>query len=212
MSGAFEDVIAVDNAVGQFYVEVQDSDEYFKIGCEITPLEHWPAPAQPLTQVEAGTYLVGRDITPGVYAGLAGKEILGSCHWQRLSGVSGAFEDVIAVDNAVGQFYVEVHDSDEYFKIGCEITPLEHWPAPAQPLTQVGAGTYLVGRDIAPGTYRGEAGSDIMNSCHWQRLSGVSGAFEDVIAVDNAVGQFYVSVDVSDYALTTNCELALTDQ
>ena len=43
--------------------------------------------------------------------------------------------------------------------IGCEITPIEDWPAPAQPLTAIGPGTYLVGRDIAPGTYRGKAGS-----------------------------------------------------
>ena len=160
--------------------------------------------------IDPGTYRVGADIAPGVYAGLTGTDVLDWCTWQRLSGVSGDLDDVLAIDIAEGQFYVEIQPTDKYFEIGCEITPIEDWPAPAQPLTAIGPGTYLVGRDIAPGTYRGKAGSDITDWCTWQRLSGVSGDLDDVLAIDIAEGQFFVDVQTSDYALTTDCELALT--
>ena len=72
-----------------------------------------------------GTYQVSRDIQPGIYAGKAGTGVLDSCYWERLSGVSGEFSDIIANGIAVGQFYIEVLSTDEYFKIGCDITSLD---------------------------------------------------------------------------------------
>ena len=71
-----------------------------------------------------GTYQVGKDIQSGIYAGRAGIGILDSCSWQRLSGVSGEIADIIAIDNPMGQFYVEVFDTDKYFKTSCVLTPL----------------------------------------------------------------------------------------
>ncbi len=110
-----------------------------------------PTPAsEPKSSLDAGTYRVGTDIAPGIYAGRAGAGLFGSCYWERLSGVSGTFEEIIANDNANGQFYIEAKPDDKYLKTDCEITPLEDWPAPAQPLTDIGPGTYLVGRDITP--------------------------------------------------------------
>ena len=163
------------------------------------------------TSIDSGTYKVGTEIQSGVYAGRGGEDILNSCHWQRLSGVSGKLEDVIAVDNAIGQFYVLIKDTDAYFKTGCEVTSLADWSAPEDLPTTIKLGMHLVGRDIAPGTYKGKAGEDILNSCHWKRLSTASGELEDVIAVDNATGQFYVSVEPTDYALSTACELTLQE-
>jgi hypothetical protein len=46
-----------------------------------------------------------------------------------------------------------------------------------------------------------------MSSCYWARLNNVAGELESVIANDNAVGQFYVQVAASDFALSTACEL-----
>ena len=232
-SGELEDVIAVDNATGQFYVSVEPTDYALSTACELTlsmeddsigatpvPAET-PASAEPVperetltvskTSVDPGTYKVGTEIQPGVYAGRGGEDILNSCHWQRLSGVSGKLEDVLAVDNAIGQFYVLLKDTDAYFKTGCEVTPLADWFAPEDLPTIIKLGMHLVGRDIAPGTYKGKAGEDILNSCHWKRLSTASGELEDVIAVDNATGQFYVSVEPTDYALSTACELTLQE-
>ena len=47
-----------------------------------------------------------------------------------------------------------------------------------------GPGTYRVGSDIQPGTYAGKAGTNILDSCYWARLSGVSGASSDILAND----------------------------
>jgi hypothetical protein len=43
---------------------------------------------------------------------------------------------------------------------------------------RVGPGTLMVGTDIQPGLYRTEAGTDIMDSVYWARLSSLSGDFD----------------------------------
>ena len=155
----------------------------------------------------AGTYQVGNDILPGIYAGRAGTDLLGTCYWERLKGVSGQFSDIIANDNAVGQFYIEVLSTDRFLKIGCDVTALSDWPAPLSQLSELGPGTYIVGRDISSGTFRGKAGTDFMDSCYWARLKGVSGQFSDIIANDNATGQYFVQVAATDYAFHSKCAL-----
>lgn len=180
----------------------------------IAPTANAPEPTvapTPRANFGPGTYRVGTDITPGIYAGKVGIEIFDSCYWARLSGASGDFSELIGNDNAQGQFYVEIKSTDKYFKVDCDITPLDDWQAPNTPLTEIETGTYLIGRDIAPGTYRGEAGTDVLESCYWARLSGVSGDFGHLIANDNANGQYFVTVRPSDFALTTGCSLSLAE-
>ena len=207
VSGDSSDTIANDIAKGQFYVEVMDTDKYLEIGCHIVPLDAWPIPDAPLSKIGPGTYLVGRDVTPGIYRGEAGTEVRDSCYWARLSGVSGDSSDTIANDIAKGQFYVEVMDTDKYLEIGCHIVPLDAWPIPDAPLSKIGPGTYLVGRDVTPGIYRGEAGTEVRDSCYWARLSGVSGDSSDTIANDIAKGQFYVEVMDTDKYLEIGCHI-----
>ena len=66
-----------------------------------------------------GTYQVGKDIQPGIYAGRAGTGTLDSCYWERLSGAAGDFSDLIANSNASGQFYAKILDTDKYFMTDC---------------------------------------------------------------------------------------------
>ena len=207
LSGELDDTIASEIARGQFYVDVKSTDKYFRVGCEITPLAEWPVPPQPLSTVGTGMYMVGRDIAPSIYAGRAGTDILDSCHWERLRGASGEFHDTIASEIARGQFYVDVKATDGYFSVRCEVTTLENWPVPPQPLSTVGTGMYMVGRDIAPSIYAGRAGTDILDSCHWERLRGASGEFHDTIASEIARGQFYVDVKATDSYFSVRCEV-----
>jgi hypothetical protein len=158
--------------------------------------------------VAPGTYLVATDIQPGLYKGQAGYDIFDSCYWERLSDLSGSFDSILANDNTMGQFYVEIKATDHAFKTDCWVTFLSTMPAsPAQFPQTIPQGTYIIGVDIAPGTYRGQAGTDILESCYWERLSAVSGDFSSVIANDNATGQFYVGVQPTDFALSTACSL-----
>ncbi len=161
----------------------------------------------------AGTYRVGSELVPGIYAGNAKAGLMGiGCYWERLKGVSGNFSDILANANVVGQFYVELLTTDKYFKIGCRFSKIADWPKPKSPLTDIEPGTYIVGRDIGAGTYEGQGGSDVLSSCYWQRSSGVSGGFGDIIANDNASGRFFVEVLETDFALSTACNLELVSE
>lgn len=60
--------------------------------------------------------------------------------------------------------------------------------------TFAGTGTYLVGEDIDPGTYRAAAQS----GCYWARLSSLN--TNDIIDNDNANGPVVVEIASSDKA------------
>lgn len=67
-----------------------------------------------------------------------------------------------------------------------------------------GDGTYVVGKDIRPGTYRtdGPQGGLVPN-CYWARLSSTSGDLRDIIANGNTKGQTTVTIAPTDKAFTT---------
>lgn len=158
--------------------------------------------------INVGTYIVNTDISSGIYKGFAGEGLFGSCYWERLKDLTGSLESIIANNNSIGQFYVEVKDSDYAFATDCQMLRLDSIPEHIGEYPQIIVpGTYLVGSDIQAGTYRGQGGSDILGSCYWERVRSVTGELDAIIANDNATGQFYVQVLPGDFALTTDCEL-----
>ncbi len=171
-----------------------------------TPLP--PTATQNPNLIKPGTYIVGTDIQPGIYKGIARESLISSCYWERLKDLTGSLYSILANSNSVGQFYVEVKDSDFALTTACQLTRLETIPEHTGEYPQlIEPGTYLVGSDIQPGTYRGQAGGDFSNSCYWERLRSVTGDLYSILANDNAIGQFYVQVLPSDFALNTACEL-----
>lgn len=70
-------------------------------------------------------------------------------------------------------------------------------PAAAGELaTTFSTGTWLVGVDIAPGTYRSDSTGD--RTCFWYRLSGLSGDSDDVLAADSVDGPAAVEISPDD--------------
>jgi hypothetical protein len=63
-----------------------------------------------------------------------------------------------------------------------------------------GDGTYVVGVDIQPGVYRSQGGS----GCYWKRLSGLSGALDDIIANNFGSGPQVVQIASTDVAFSTS--------
>ncbi len=55
-------------------------------------------------------------------------------------------------------------------------------------------GTYIVGTDIEPGIYWGNAGDNIIESCYWARLNDINGDLNSVISNENAIGQYYIEI------------------
>jgi hypothetical protein len=144
----------------------------------------------------AGTHVVGEDIQPGVYeTGIV--DGLFGCYWERLSGLSGEFDDIIANNNVTNHDVVEIMGGDAGFSSDCDawfpLTPLD------TPLTAIPEGKWVVNTHIVPGTYEASGGS-----CYWERLSGLSGEFDDIIANDNPTGQAVVEIDGGDVAFNSS--------
>jgi hypothetical protein len=147
-------------------------------------------PSGPETTFGDGLHLVFIDIAPGTYVASGGTD----CHWERLSEVSGNPDnDIIANDNPTGHAIVTISPNDKAFKsLGCG-----EWkkaPTSGTPKTSFGKGTWAVGIDIAPGTYKSSGGS----GCYWARLSGFGGTFDQIITNGNPMGSTDVTIAPHD--------------
>jgi hypothetical protein len=158
--------------------------------------------------IPPGTYLVGKELQPGLYRGQGGKDFLSSCYWVRLKDLSGNPDSVIANENSIGPFYVQVSKSDMVLKTACNLTFLSALPEAASSFPQtILPGMYLVGIDVQPGLYQGQAGADNIDSCYWERLKDLTDSQDSIIANDNSVGQFQVRIYPGDIAVRTGCKL-----
>ena len=170
-----------------------------------TPPESAHSQAEDYTpgRSEPGTHLVASGITPGIYGGEAPERT--SCHWARLD-ASGV---VIASENAIGQYYVEVLDTDHALQTGCSLVALDMLPPAGEYPGTIRPGGYIVGRDIKPGTYRGQSHPE-HSSCYWAKLADATGDQKSIIDNDIVTGQFHVQVTTGDFALVTACKLIRT--
>jgi hypothetical protein len=136
----------------------------------------------PRNRFGAGQYLVGSEISAGRYF----SDPADGCYWERQSGLGGTLNDILANDfvsfNAM-QIIVDISPSDRAFETdnGCGTwfnSPRHGQQATIQP------GTWLVGNQIPPGTYRTNAGA----GCYWERQRDFSGNLNGIIANDFVSG------------------------
>lgn len=171
--------------------------EGYEAGLIILP----DAMTPPACSVPPGTYEVGEDIDPGVYRGEA---LEGSyCYWARLNSPQEDPGSVIESALREGPFYVEVLESDAALMSDCDLTRIECVQHPVPLPTTVAMGMHLVGKDIAPGRYRGNAPAD--QFCFWQRLSCITGDIECSTDWDLSGGEYVVDVAPSDSAVEFGC-------
>lgn len=139
----------------------------------------------------AGQWIVGDEIPPGRYF----TDPEPYCRWQRRSGFSignvaaqAAFvpfesppdHDFIAGRELrfdSGQEIVDIQASDAAFRTNAECGEWRTEPPDAGLRERIPPGTWLVGSQIAPGTYRANAGY----LCLWGRLSGFGAAQQDIV-------------------------------
>lgn len=139
-----------------------------------------------------GTKVVGVDVQPGLYRS---NNQGGGCYWARLKSLSGDLDDILANENAAGPAVVAISPTDKGFTSErCAPWVRATSPITANPNAAFGAGTYMVGTDIAPGTWRAEGGS----GCYWARLKDFSGGPDAIIANDNTTGSAVVQIAASD--------------
>jgi ABC-type Fe3+-hydroxamate transport system substrate-binding protein len=77
--------------------------------------------------------------------------------------------------------------------------------APKPPaVAMAGDGTFLVGTDVKPGTYR--SATPASGNCYWERMSNLtgSGETEGILANNNSAGPSVVTILSSDVAFNTS--------
>ena len=208
-------------AAGQYYAEVLASDFAVTFSCPVVAyVETKAGKLRSEEVVKPGTYIVGKEIDPGIYEGQV-PENGGPCYWERLRDFKGEFASLIANELLHGgRFFAEVADSDYAVMFTCSVKKLdEELPTSrstvptillaklATPRAEriVNPGTYLVGEEIAPGLYKGEN----EKSCYWKRLKDFKGGHESELggnySTRTAAGQYYAEVLATDYAVTFSC-------
>ncbi|MCU0506018.1 MAG: hypothetical protein MUE82_09675 [Chloroflexi bacterium] len=145
----------------------------------------------------AGTKLVGTDITPGTYRI---RFPVDGCYWERLTGLGGTLDEILANDIVTGYAVVTIAPTDVAFTSKrCGIwSPDLSAVTPTR--TAFGEGTFIVGTDMQPGRYR----SSGEGSCYWERLSGFSGTLDDIISNDNVDGQAIVDIAGTDAGFSSS--------
>ncbi len=136
-----------------------------------------------------GTWIVGTDVGPGIYAAAGGT----LCYWSRLSGFGGSLGEIIANELSAGRTVVEIASEDKGFETaGCgDWRPVIEVTAP---LSAIPEGTWLVGDEIPSGTYSAEGG----DLCYWARLNGFSGELGDIIANNVGAGKQVAEITSTD--------------
>src|SRR5262245_36466949 len=137
-----------------------------------------------------GTYRVGRDVPPGTYRSRGGD----GCYWARLKGFTGERHDIAANENADGPTLVTLLRTDKGFESnGCA-----RWTSNLARITKsktrFGPGAFIVGTDIAPGTYRSSRSGD----CYWARLRSFTGSLNSIIANGTPGGRTIVTIRRTD--------------
>ena len=145
-----------------------------------------------------GMFIVDTEIAAGRYRATNFGPF---CRWTRFSGFSGEFEDTLAIQFPDGvSAIVDILPTD----VGFESSGCGTWTNDLSPVTlsltaPFGDGTYLVGVDISPGTWRGE-GED----CVIYRLAGFSEEQDETIMADMVTGSAIVTIAVTDVGFQTS--------
>jgi hypothetical protein len=153
-----------------------------------------PPTTPPLPGFAEGIHLVGSEIQPGRYIA-TGFEF---CYWERLSGLSGEDDDIVANDIPGDRAIVAVLESDVAFNsYDCG-----RWTIylPAGMVASFGSGDWVVGQDISPGRYAAEGTG---GNCYWERASGFTHSADEVITNDLQSGRAIVEIEPSDVRFTS---------
>jgi hypothetical protein len=168
-----------------------------------TTLDFRLDPIATRTTFGAGQYRVGPDIPVGRYY----SDPVAGCHFQRVRNFNGTPSDVIAdvvVDFDAGQWIVDLLSTDVGFitETNCGfwfMTPRRGL------LSTITSGTWIVGAQVTPGTYRAE---NSVAGCYWKRLSNFSGATDAILgsAIANGPGVQLVTIANTDAGFSSTAE------
>src|SRR5215217_4892832 len=151
-----------------------------------------PEPQKPsFASFGDGTYQVGADIQPGTYRTREGSP---NCYWERLKNFSGGINGILVNGGTSAPGIVTIEPTDVGFHSeGCG-TWTKDFSAITASKTSFGAGAYIVGTDIEPGTFRNSGG----RNCYWERLRGFDGGMNAIIANGGSNNPSIVTIAPTD--------------
>ena len=151
-----------------------------------------------------GQFRVGEQIVAGRYF----TDPQSGCYWERQRGLSGTFGDIIANKFVLYdgmQYIVDILGSDVAFKTDPKCGTWSDSPRHG-PQSSILPGVWLVGAQIAPGTYQVSSGP----GCYWERLrhfqyQGVTGVIAN--SFSGAARTQSITIDEKDAGFNTdaNC-------
>ena len=151
-----------------------------------------PEPQKPsFASFGNGTHQVGTNIQPGTYRTREGSP---NCYWERLKDFSGDINSILANGNTGAPAIVTIEPTDAGFNSeGCG-TWTKDLSAITESKASFGAGAYIVGTDIEPGTYRNSGGTN----CYYERLRGFNGGMNAIITNGNTSNPTIVAIAPTD--------------
>ena len=135
---------------------------------------------------------MGADILHGTYRS---SKTSGVCYWERLSGFSGQFSEIITNGITDELSLVKISSTDTGFSTqDCGTWRKATTRITSSLTSPFGDGAFIVGLDIASGTWRSPGG----DNCYCGRLSGFSGELKHIEANDVGVFNNIVTIQSAD--------------
>lgn len=149
---------------------------------------------------EDGIYLVGEDIDSGLYRV---EPIVENSFIERGSDAAMDEDHILATITFETGGYVTLRDTDVAVKLqGVALSPLDLEQLEPHIQTQVTPGIYLVGYDIAPGTYTAEATESGSKFGFVDRLSDAAMDYDSIISKDAIVLPGAVCIEETDHVVS----------
>ena len=159
-----------------------------------------PTANPPQQHIYPGTYRVSRlgPVFPGTYRA---ERATPECYWDRRGSFSGSEGVVLGTRTSDDRQVVTIRPGDTTFRTsGCAPFTNDLFPITQSLTGAFGDGTWIVGLDIAPGTWTAPGGVD----CIWERVGDFSGSPDALKATDSGVDNPVVDISAGDGGFVTS--------
>jgi hypothetical protein len=201
-SSSIDDIIANGSTgANGGVVEILATDKGFSSRCTWYRIDPnvLATPTATKSSIAAGMWFIGAEVKPGIYRTTAK-----SCYYSLLSGFQGGIDDII-VNGSSGDNggILEIISSDKAISSRCDWTliSVDAIRGATTTSTKIGSGQWIVGGEIAAGTYRTTTAN-----CYYSRLSGFRGDIDDIIANGSTPANGgIVEISATDLSFSSRC-------
>jgi len=160
-----------------------------------------PAKAKTKTYSD-GKYLVNKDIESGLYKVTLKDSIMKMGYVERAKDLDMGVDSILANIILTGNGYIEILKTDVVVKLqGVEIEPIKIKDLKPAIKKEASDGIYLVGYDLAVGTYKTEVTDTVTKMGYVERSKSVAMNASDIIANEIVQGPGYVKIVKGDFAV-----------